>query len=47
MRSLRELGKVLTSRLDQNMLFGTILRKLSVMIPADIWSLLLLDRDTR
>jgi len=46
MRSCIELGKVLTSELDQNMLFGTILRKLSVMIPADIWSLILLDRDT-
>src|SRR3990172_548834 len=46
LRSCMELGKALTSELDPNRLFGTILRKLSEMIPADIWSLLLLDRDT-
>lgn len=46
MRACMDLGKLLTSELDQNMLFGTILRKISVMIPADIWSLLLVDRDT-
>jgi diguanylate cyclase (GGDEF)-like protein len=46
LRSCMELGKALTAELDQNKLFGTILKKLSDMIPADIWSLLLLDRDT-
>ena len=46
LRSCMELGKALTSELDPNKLFGTILRKLSNMIPAGIWSLLLLDRDT-
>jgi hypothetical protein len=46
LRSCMELGKALTSELDQDKLFGTILKKLSDMIPADIWSLLLLDRET-
>ena len=46
MRACIELGKILTSELDQNRLFGTILRKLSSMIPADIWSLLLLEKNT-
>jgi diguanylate cyclase (GGDEF)-like protein len=46
MRTCIDLGKALTSELDQNKLFGTILRKISSMIPADIWSLLLLDRQT-
>jgi diguanylate cyclase (GGDEF)-like protein len=46
MRACIELGKILTSELDQNRLFGTILRKLSSMIPADIWSLLLLERNS-
>lgn len=46
LRSCMDLGKALTSELEPNKLFATILRKLSDMIPADIWSLLLLDRDT-
>ena len=46
LRSCMDLGKALTSELDSNKLFATILGKLSDMIPADIWSLLLLDRDT-
>ncbi|MBN2159985.1 MAG: sensor domain-containing diguanylate cyclase [Spirochaetes bacterium] len=46
LRSCMDLGKALTSELDANQLFRTILRKLSDMIPADIWSLLLVDRDT-
>jgi diguanylate cyclase (GGDEF)-like protein len=46
LRSCMELGKALTSELDQEKLFGIILKKLSDMIPADIWSLLLLDRET-
>jgi len=40
-----DLGKALTSELDQNRLFGTILKKLSDLIPADIWSLLLVERE--
>ncbi len=47
LRSCMDLGKALTSELDQEKLFGTILKKLSDMIPADIWSLLLLDRKTQ
>lgn len=46
LRACMELGKTLTSELDPNRLFGTILRKLGDMIPADIWSILILDRDT-
>ena len=46
LRACMELGKALTSELDPNRLFGTILRKLGDMIPADIWSILILDRDT-
>lgn len=46
LRSCMELGKTLTSELDPNKLFSTILGKLSEMIPADIWSLLLLDPDS-
>lgn len=40
-----DLGKALTSELDQNKLFGTILKKLSDLIPADIWSLMLVERE--
>jgi diguanylate cyclase (GGDEF)-like protein len=46
LRSCMELGKALTSELDQDKLFGTILKKISDMVPADIWSLLLLDKKT-
>ena len=45
LRSCMDLGKALTSELDQNRLFGTILKKLSDLIPADIWSLLLVERE--
>src|SRR5512137_1306838 len=45
LRSCMDLGKALTSELDQNKLFGTILKKLSDLIPADIWSLMLVERD--
>jgi diguanylate cyclase (GGDEF)-like protein len=45
LRSCMDLGKALTSELDQNRLFGTILKKLSDLIPADIWSLMLVERE--
>lgn len=45
LRSCMDLGKALTSELDQTRLFGTILKKLSELIPADIWSLMLVERD--
>ena len=41
-----ELGKTLTSELKQDELFGGILKKISDMVPADIWSLLLVDQNT-
>ena len=44
--SCMELGKTLTSELDPDNLFKTILNKLSSLIPADTWSLLLFDRST-
>ncbi len=42
--SCMDLGKALTSELDPECLFSAILNKLSDLIPADIWSLLLTDR---
>lgn len=47
LRSLMDLGKALTSELDPNRLYGTILRKLSEIIQAETWSLLLYDPDAR
>lgn len=44
--SCMELGKILTAELDPDRLFALIMGKLSDMIPAGIWSLLLVDRDT-
>jgi diguanylate cyclase (GGDEF)-like protein len=44
--SCLELGKALTSELDSEKLFTIILNKLSELIPAKNWSLLLLDHDT-
>ncbi len=47
LRSLMDLGKALTSELDPNRLYGSILRKLSEIIQADTWSILLYDSDTK
>src|SRR6187397_2940731 len=44
--SCMELGKALTSELDEARLFSTILTKVSVLLPAEHWSLLLLDEAT-
>ena len=44
--SCLDLARVLTSELDPDILFDVILKKLSGMIPATNWSLLLLDHDT-
>ena len=44
--SCLDLAKVLTSELESDMLFDVILKKLSGMIPASNWSLLLLDHDS-
>lgn len=41
-----ELGKALTSELDSRKLFGKILKRVSELIPAENWSLLLLDEST-
>jgi diguanylate cyclase (GGDEF)-like protein len=38
-----ELGKALTAELDSKQLFGKILKKVSELLPAENWSLLLLD----
>jgi diguanylate cyclase (GGDEF)-like protein len=38
-----ELGKALTGELDSKRLFGKILKKVSELLPAENWSLLLLD----
>jgi diguanylate cyclase (GGDEF)-like protein len=38
-----ELGKALTAELDSKRLFGKILKKVSELLPAENWSLLLLD----
>jgi len=44
--SCLDLAKVLTSELDSEKLYGIIMKKLSEMIPATNWSLLLLNRET-
>lgn len=41
-----ELGKALTSEMDSERLFARILQKVSELLPAENWSLLLLDDDT-
>jgi diguanylate cyclase (GGDEF)-like protein len=41
-----ELGKALTAVLDEARLFETILNKVSALLPAENWSLLLLDEST-
>jgi diguanylate cyclase (GGDEF)-like protein len=41
-----ELGKALTSELDSEKLFGKILQKVSELLPAENWSLLLVDETT-
>jgi diguanylate cyclase (GGDEF)-like protein len=46
MLSCMELGKALTSELNPEELFSTILRKISELLPAENWSLLLLDQTT-
>lgn len=44
--SCMELGKALTAELDEARLFDTILKKVSALLPAENWSLLLLDEAT-
>ena len=44
--SCMELGKALTAELDGARLIDTILKKVSVLLPAENWSLLLLDEAT-
>ncbi|MGE5842031.1 MAG: diguanylate cyclase [Deltaproteobacteria bacterium] len=44
--SCMELGKALTSELHSDELFSKILHKISELLPAQNWSLLLLDEDT-
>ena len=44
--SCMELGKALTSELHSEELYGKILRKISELLPAENWSLLLLDEAT-
>ncbi|HEY7489687.1 MAG TPA: sensor domain-containing diguanylate cyclase [Candidatus Tectomicrobia bacterium] len=44
--SCLELGKALTAELDPSRLFDTILKKVSALLPAEQWSLLLLDEAT-
>jgi diguanylate cyclase (GGDEF)-like protein len=44
--SCMELGKALTSELHSERLFGKILQKVSELLPAENWSLLLLDEET-
>jgi diguanylate cyclase (GGDEF)-like protein len=44
--SCLELGKALTAELDATRLFDTILKKVSALLPAEHWSLLLLDEAT-
>jgi diguanylate cyclase (GGDEF)-like protein len=41
-----ELGKALTSELDSKKLFGKLLKRVSELMPAENWSLLLLDEST-
>ena len=45
--SCLELSKALTGELDSKRLFRTILQKVSALLPAELWSLLLLDEATR
>jgi len=42
-----QLGKSLTAELDPEHLFGKILEKVSELLPAENWSLLLLDDETK
>lgn len=44
--SCLELGKALTAELDATRLLDTILHKVSALLPAEYWSLLLLDEAT-
>jgi diguanylate cyclase (GGDEF)-like protein len=44
--SCMQLGKALTAELDSNQLFGRIMEKVSQLLPAENWSLLLVDDDT-
>jgi diguanylate cyclase (GGDEF)-like protein len=44
--SCLELGKALTAELDAARIFDTILKKVSALLPAEHWSLLLLDEAT-
>jgi diguanylate cyclase (GGDEF)-like protein len=44
--SCMELGKALTSELHSERLFGKILQKVSELLPAENWSLMLLDEET-
>src|SRR5512145_2433110 len=44
--SCLELGKALTAELDPTRIFDTILNKVSALLPAEHWSLLLLDEAT-
>jgi diguanylate cyclase (GGDEF)-like protein len=44
--SCLELGKALTAELDPARIFDTILNKVSALLPAEHWSLLLLDEAT-
>lgn len=45
--SCMELGKALTSELHSEKLFSKILHKISDLLPAESWSLLLVDEDTQ
>ncbi len=44
--SCMELGKAITAELHSERLFGKILQKVSELLPAENWSLLLLDEET-
>ncbi|NTV59149.1 MAG: sensor domain-containing diguanylate cyclase, partial [Deltaproteobacteria bacterium] len=44
--SCMELGKALTSELHSDELFSKILHKISELLPAENWSLLLIDEAT-
>jgi len=44
--SCMELGKAITAELDSQNLFETILHKISELLPAENWSLLLLNENT-
>ncbi|MFO8141603.1 MAG: hypothetical protein R6T87_06890 [Marinobacter sp.] len=44
--SCMELGKTLTSELHSERLFSKILQKVSELLPAERWSLLLIDEST-